>query len=180
MGGGFYAGLAMTVKETQQAPKGRSEWLCYVALILTNGFFAFIWVLLLANDVNRAAKRPIFPTTALAVGLAATLAIYLSLVFFPRTVAAELDIPQRSLTAAMFVLGSSLLVLLVFLITLIHRKAKLALGETFTVRDTFATIGLSIVMFVSLIMVQQRANRLLGASGLYATSPSSTSHPTAG
>jgi hypothetical protein len=77
--------------------KPRSEWLCYVALLFTSGYFAFVWIVLLANDVNRVTGRRIFPVMLLSLALAGIVAVYLSLVFFSSTIAAELNVARGNL-----------------------------------------------------------------------------------
>jgi hypothetical protein len=139
--------------------KSRSEWLCYVLLLFTNGLFAFIWIFLLMRDVNRLAGRRVFPAGGLLIVLAAGFLIYLAVLIFPRTLATELALPQGYSFAAVFSLAVSFLVFLMTVLILIYRRSKLALGQPFGAIDVLKTIGLSVVMFLSFIMVQQQVNR---------------------
>jgi hypothetical protein len=61
----------------------------------------------------------------------------------------------------MFILGVGLLVFQIVLLVQIHRHIKIALDSPFNGMDAILTIGLTLLMLLSYVLVQKRLNVLI-------------------
>lgn len=136
----------------------RSPWWLYAALVCTSGLFAYIWLILLVRDVNHIKGRSEIPSGPFIAALCAGFLAYLTILFYPRTLALTFSVPQQVLTTLLFVLALFLYLVLVATLVVVYRHTKIVLGVKFGARDVLAVIGLTVLMFVSLIMVQQNMN----------------------
>lgn len=141
--------------------RARSEWLLYSILLLSGGFLSFVWAAMLMHDVNRFERRLVYPLKALAIFLALLLLLYFGLLLSAETFAAIgfKSFPARFV--GLFALGTILLGVLVAILVLVYRHANLGLGKIFTVLDIVSLVGLTLLVMLSFVIVQRRANDFL-------------------
>lgn len=138
--------------------KARPEWWLYTALFFSGGFFAWVWIVMLMRDINRCERRSVFPVKSLTFAFAIGLTLHFLFLFFPTV------FPTISLAAPgvwgliLFILPATLVALMSVFLVLVYRHAKISLGAEFGGGDVFAVAGLTLLMMLSFVMVQQRVN----------------------
>lgn len=141
--------------------KARPEWWLYTALFFSGGFFAWVWIVMLMHDINRYEQRPVFPVKSLAFAFAIGLALHFAFLFVPSAFPTAILAVSGVWVPVLFILPSALVALMIALLVLVCRHAKTSIGVGFGVRDVFAIIGLTLLMMLSFVMVQQRVNVLV-------------------
>jgi hypothetical protein len=135
----------------------------YLAVLVSGGLFAFVWLVILMRDINQIEGRRVFPVEQLAVvmllGLATHVFLTFDLVFVWATVRPPPDVPTIQLVV-IFTLAFALVLLEYTLIVLTTRHVTRALGAQYHVRDAVITIVLNIWL-LSLVIVQTRLNALI-------------------
>ena|ERR1700687_1237055 len=134
----------------------------YALIVLTGGLFALAWLVMLMRDINQVERRSVFPATFLGFALFVWLLIYFSLIFVQPTLGTFPPGASSIRLALIFILGAGLLLFQIVLLIQIHRHIKIALGSTFSVAGAIVTIGLTLLMFLSFVLVQKRLNVLIG------------------
>jgi hypothetical protein len=133
----------------------------YAVVLATGGQFAWVWLFMLMRDINYMERRTVFPTTSLAVASFIGLLIYFSLIFVPPMPGTLPQGTSSTRLALMFILGVGLLVFQIVLLVQIHRHIKIALDSPFNGMDAILTVGLTLLMLLSYVLIQKRLNVLI-------------------
>jgi len=132
----------------------------YVILVISNGLFGFVWIVLLMRDINRLERRPIFPVKALGIFFALGLLLHFSMLFAPEV----FPVGPRSFSsrfAILVTLGTTLLAVLASMLVLVYRRARLDLGMAFHAVDILVVVGLTLLLMMSFVLVQKCVNTLV-------------------
>jgi hypothetical protein len=133
----------------------------YAVVVLTGGLFTFAWLIMLMRDIKHVERRTLFPARSLGFALFVGLLIYFSLIFVPPMPGTLPQATSSTRLALMLILGAGLLLFQITLLIQIHRHINLALESTFSVVDAIVTISLTLLMFLSFVLVQKRLNVLI-------------------
>jgi hypothetical protein len=139
----------------------RSAWLMYGVLLISGGLFAFIWLVMLMRDINSVERRAVFPTSPLAATLFIGLLCYFYLIFGPPAFGTQPGGISTTRLAATVILGVGLNLLYITLLILICRHVKVALGSRFGAIDGIVVVVLTILIGLSLVLVQSQLNILV-------------------
>jgi hypothetical protein len=136
----------------------------YIVTLLSGGAFAYIWAVLLMQDINAVSNRRIFPvrilTSVLVVGF---LTLQTAIVFMIAVGPPALGFPEW-LMAAVFVVAIPLATAPFVFITCIWRHLYNISGIEFSIKDAAITTLLT-VPFWSFMTAQRRINLLVIESG---------------
>lgn len=137
----------------------RPTWLMYVLVFATGGLFAFVWPTLMLRDASLAAGRRggwVFLSTLLLGGLV------LYLLLFLLVLASSFTSPTRyTLVAMVAVLAFALFGLELVFVVVINIRIHTALNAVASVRDNVFLVMLTFIMFSSLVVLQDRLNRVI-------------------
>lgn len=138
--------------------KSRPTWFLYLLVLLTGGLFGFVWLAMMIRDVtsvlgDRRGWVVLSNLLLFAVGLHLVLLVLI------------IGSPLMSAFHRMLVIVDIPLVLLlivleIILILTISNKSHRAIGSLPTVWSTTWIILLTFLMFISLIILQLRLNRI--------------------
>lgn len=144
------------------ASTARPPFLYYALVFLTGGLFAYIWILLLARDINRMSERSIFNLKALSalVGLLLiVIAVCVAILLSHLITAPAQQNDTMSLIANIGTVASILLyVTTLVLAAAIYRSLLSKKGEKFTMSALVKIIFLTFVMYISLPYLQTLLN----------------------
>jgi hypothetical protein len=145
----------------------RRIWLMYSLVLVSAGLFGFIWLVLMLRDANlAAAKRGAWTIlSAIFLGLLALyLVLYAAMMSHGFPMPAILFIP-------MIVLALTLTGMWMSFVVIINNNIRHASGLAPSVAEAIVMVALTIVMFLSLPILQRRLNKIAVArrqSGLNA------------
>jgi len=145
----------------------RPTWLMYALVCATGGLFAFVWSALMLRDASLAGGGRsgwVFLSTLLLGGLV----LYL-LLFFLLLSSSFTSPIHYPLIAVEAVLALALFCLELVFVVVINSRIHTALNAVTSVRDNVFLVILTFVMFISLVVLQRRLNRVVAQN-----SPSST------
>jgi len=138
----------------------RSPWLLYVAVLVSGGLFAFLWLIIFMRDVNRLERRPVFPVAAMTVIFLLSLLIYAMLIIFlPEYKRMEYSI-RSTWIILIFALGIFITIFLIVELSLVHIHISRALEVGSDPGNVLTVIVFTILMFLSFVIVQRRLNTL--------------------
>lgn len=161
----------MPATRIQSFAKARSEWVFYAVLLLSGGFFSFVWLVMMMRDINRLEQRTVFAIRSTVVSLSVLLLLYFGLLFFRRTLD---DIGFGSFFSRFviaFIIAITILVILVIILACVYKHAKIALGMSFNSLDVLVILVLSFLMMLSFVLVQKRMNILIRQASIPGRSP---------
>jgi hypothetical protein len=136
----------------------RSALLMYVLTLATGGLFAFVWLVLIMRDADRAVGRTedsAVPTIILIGGLIAHLALFFLIISVPIAAAMRHYFILLDVAVAVLLFAS-----LVIYVAIANKRISLALDRATTGIGTFAIIALTFAMMTSLIALQRKLNFL--------------------
>jgi hypothetical protein len=139
----------------------------YALVCATGGLFAFVWSALMLRDASLAGGGRsgwVFLSTLLLGGLV----LYL-LLFFLLLSSSFTSPIHYPLIAVEAVLALALFCLELVFVVVINSRIHTALNAVTSVRDNVFLVILTFVMFISLVVLQRRLNRVVAQN-----SPSST------
>jgi hypothetical protein len=136
----------------------RPAWLLYLLVLLSGGLFGFAWLLLMLRDANVAAgKHEDAGLSAIFLGL---LALYF--VMCAAMMSYGFPVPAI-LLVPVIVLALTLTGLWMSFVVIITNKIRCASGLPPSFTEAIAMIVLSILVFISLPILQRRLNKIAKA-----------------
>jgi hypothetical protein len=133
----------------------RRTWLMYLLVMVNGGLFSFVWLALMLRDANLAAgKRGGAVLSAIFLGL---LAPYLLL--YAAMMSHGLPMPAILLVPAI-VLALTLTGLWMSFLVIINNNIRRASGLAPSVTEAIVMLVLSILMYISLPILQRRLNSI--------------------
>jgi cytochrome bd-type quinol oxidase subunit 2 len=144
-----------------RAARTRSPWLLYAAVLASGGIFAWAWIFLLMQDVNRLKRRSVFNTALYFSVFCSVLALYFALIFWSPLPGTD---PPRLSPLRLGLILSAGLALLVFpavVIVQVNNEITTALSSKSRSLDAIAIVLLTFLIFISLIVIQLRLNELI-------------------
>jgi hypothetical protein len=144
-----------------RAARTRSPWLLYAAVFASGGIFAWVWVFLLMQDVNRLKRRNVFNTALYFYVFCFGVALYFALIFWPPlpgTVPPGLSPLRLGLILSV---GLALLVFPAVVIVQVNNGITTPLSAKSRSLNAIVIVLLTFLMFISLITVQLRLNELI-------------------
>jgi hypothetical protein len=144
--------------------RSRRTWLMYVLTLATGGLVGFVWVVLMLRDANLVTGRregwPVLSKVFLG-----SLAVYY--ILFVLIISSPFASPiHRMLILPEVLLAIVLLGMVIALVVTIRNRICVALNFTPSAKDTILIIVLTFPWFISLIILQQRLNRLAERAGV--------------
>ena len=136
----------------------RPAWLMYILTLATSGLVGFVWLVLMLRDANLAAGRrdgwPVLSKVFLG-SLAMFYMVFVLIVSSPFA-----SPTHRILIPPEILLAIVLLGMVMALVVTIRNRICVALNLTPSAKGTILIIVLTFPWFISLIILQQRLNRL--------------------
>lgn len=142
----------------------RSAWIMYGLVLVTGGLFAVVWLVLMVRDADAVAGRQ-GGSTALSIALLVGVAVHLTLlaliIFVPpafpaRKVMITTDIP----------LAVILFALELVIVVIINSRLRSVMTLPPQTANTLLFVFFTLTMFISLMLLQQRLNKLAARNEL--------------
>ena len=140
----------------------RSPFLYYAFVFLTGGMFAYIWILLLARDINRISERSIFNLKALSalVGLLLIIIAVCAAILLTHLITAPAQQSDAiGLIANIGTVASILLYVTTFvMVAAVYRSLLSRKEEKLTMAALAKILFLTFIMYISLPYLQTLLN----------------------
>lgn len=140
----------------------RSAWIMYGLVLVTGGLFAVVWLVLMVRDADAVAGRQ-GGSTALSIALlvAVHLTLLALIIFVPpafpaREVMITTDIP----------LAVILFALELVIVVIINSRLRSVMTLPPQTANTLLFVFFTLTMFISLMLLQQRLNKLAARNEL--------------
>lgn len=138
----------------------RSPWLMYALVWVSGGLFAWVWLFMLMQGVNNLEGRRVFAVRPLAAVMIAALLAYFWLIFGPSTPGTAPGMSSARISLILLLAGA-FLVFQIAIPILLQRHIKTALERDFSALDSFYIALLTLLVFLSLAIVQRNFNILV-------------------
>lgn len=116
---------------------------------------------MLMHDINRLERRLVFPVKTLTVLFSLGLLFYLTVLFAPETLIGLGPEFSEARLVLLLNVGLALPPALIVMLILVLRRANSKLGITSSFRDSLLVVGLSLMVMLSFVLVQQRVDILI-------------------
>ncbi|WP_131836441.1 hypothetical protein [Ancylobacter aquaticus] len=139
----------------------RNVALMLLILVLTGGLYAWVYIILIFNDINKMSERNVFPVRIVSTLFILLGASYISLIFVPPGLRGYAASPPSMGFYAILSISLILVISLFISIVVANSHIRRMSGGTSGWIDGIVIIVLMAFWMASIPLVQHRLNRLL-------------------